>query len=519
MNAFKKTSFLLAAFVVASTLIINGCGDKGGGSNPTPPNPCASKTITVSGTVVNTTAGLSNGSITALASGSNGFTYQLNTGSFQSGANFTGLAAGTYTVTAKDADGCTGSNTFTVADPCTTKNITVSGTVVNTGVGLSNGSISATASNSTGFTYQLNSGAFQASGTFTGLAVATYTITAKDADGCTKSQNFTVNDLCTAKTITVSGTVVNTGAGLSNGSITASASGSTGFTYQLNSGSFQASGTFTTLAIGTYNITAKDLDGCTKTQSFTVNDICTAKTISVSGTVINAGPFAGATNGSIIATASGSTGFTYQLNTGTFQASGTFAGLAAGTYNITAKDADACTKTQSFTINSDPCFGKTLTINGATSPSDKCASTGIITINASGGTGFTYQLNSGSFQISNIFTGLAINNYNIAAKDADGCIKSGTASITLAASGTNFSAVKTILQTNCALSGCHVGAGATGGLDFTQDCIIVSSWDRIKARAIDGNPSVMPPSPNSPISASEKQKITDWINAGHRYID
>jgi hypothetical protein len=441
MSTFKKINYFLSAFLLSALFIVSGCGDKGGGVTPAPPNPCASKTITVSGTVTNTTTGAAIGAINATGAGSTGFTYQLNSGTFQASGNFTGLATGTYTITAKDGDGCTGAATFTVTDPCSIKNITITATIVNAGIGLSNGSIAATASGSTGFTYQLNTGAFQASGTFTGLAIGTYTITAKDADGCTKS------------------------------------------------------------------------------QSFSVTDICTAKTITISGSVINAGPFAGATNGSITATASGSTGFTYQLNTGTFQASGIFAGLAAGTYNITAKDADACTKTQSFTINSDPCFGKTLTINGATSPSDKCASTGIITINASGATGFTYQLNSGPFQISNIFTGLAVNNYNIAAKDADGCIKTGTASITLATSGSNFSAVKTILQTNCALSSCHVGAGATGGLDFTQDCIIVSSWDRIKARAIDGSPSVMPPSPNSPLSASEKQKITDWINAGHRYID
>ena len=518
MNSFKKISCLLTAFLLTSLLIINGCGDKGGGTTPPAPNPCASKTITVAGTVVNAAAGLSNGSITATGAGSTNFTYSINSGAFQASGGFTGLAAGTYTVTAKDADGCTGSGSFTVVDPCAAKNITVTGTTVNASVGLSNGSITATAANSTGFTYQLNTGAFQASGTFTALSIGTYTITAKDAEGCTKSQSFTVNDICTAKTITITATIVNAATGVSNGSITAAASGSTGFTYQLNSGAFQASGTFTGLAIGNYNITAKDVDGCLKTQSFTVADICTAKTITVSATIVNAGPSAGATNGSLTATASGSTGFTYQLNSGAFQASGTFSALAAGAYTITAKDADGCKKTQSFTITLDPCFAKTLTINGATTASDKCASTGTITITATGGTGFTYQLNTGTFQASNIFTGLAVNTYNIAAKDADGCIKTGTASVTQAAAGTNFSNVKSVLQTNCALSGCHAGSSPTGGLNFTLDCTIVSSWDRIKARAVDA-PTTMPPSPNAQLSTPDKQKILDWIAAGHKYTD
>jgi hypothetical protein len=442
MTALKKINFLLAAFLFSSLLIINSCGDKGGDPPPPPPNPCASKTITVAATVVNTTTGQAAGSITATGAGSTNFTYQLNTGAFQTSGTFTALAAGTYTITAKDAEGCTGSASFTVNDPCTAKSITVSGTVTNAGLGLANGAISATAAGSTGFTYQLNTGSFQASGNFTGLAVGTYTVTAKDADGCTKSQTFTVADICAAKAITITGVIV------------------------------------------------------------------------------NPGPASTATNGSITATAAGSTGFTYQIGTSAFQASGTFSGLGAGLYNITAKDADGCTKTQSFTLTADACIGKTLTISAATTGTDKCATTGTgtITITGGGGTGFTYQLGTGAFQAANIFTGLAANTYNIAVKDGDGCIKTGTATVNQAAGGALFGAVKSVLQSNCALSGCHAGSSPAGGLNFTVDCTIVNSWDRIKARAVDGSPSFMPPS-GPQLSAADKQKITDWIAAGHKFTD
>ena len=440
MSAIKRINLLFSVLIFS--IIINGCGDKGGGGTTTPPNPCASKTITVSATVVNTTTGQSVGSITATGAGS------------------------------------------------------------------------------TNFTYQLNAGAFQASGAFTGLAVGTYTITAKDAEGCTGTASFTVNDPCTAKSITVTGTVTNVGVGLTNGAINAIAAGSTGFTYQLNTGAFQASGNFTGLAIGTYTVTAKDADGCTKSQSFTVTDICTAKTITVTGTVVNAGPAAGAANGSIAATATGSTGFTYQIGTGAFQASGTFAGLAANTYSITAKDVDGCTKTQSFTITADPCIGKTLTINSTVTGTDKCLTTGTgsITVIGGGGTGFTYQIGTGAFQASNIFTSLAANTFNIAVKDGDGCTKTGTATVGQAAGGPLFGAVKTIMQNNCALSGCHAGSSPTGGLNFTVDCTIVNSWDRIKARGVDGNPSTMPPG-GPQLSATDKQKVLDWITAGHKFTD
>lgn len=443
MNLFNRISFLLLAILLISLSIINGCGDKGGGVTSPPPNPCAGKTITVTATVTNTTTGQSAGVINATGTGSSSFTYNLNGGTFQASGSFTGLAVGTYTIIAKDAEGCSGIANFTVNDPCTLKNITVTGTVVNTGVGQSTGSISATAIGSNGFTYQLNSGAFQASGTFNGLAIGAYTVTAKDADGCTKSQIFNIVDICSVKIITISTTVV------------------------------------------------------------------------------NAGPAAGATNGSIAATASGSTGFTYQLNSGIFQASGTFTGLAAGSYSITAKDLDGCTKSQSYNIIQDPCIGKTLNISAATTTHDKCSvsGTGSITITATGGTGFTYSLNGGAYQASNIFTGLLANTYSIAAKDVDGCIKTGSATVNVGLAGLNFSAVRSVLQANCALSGCHIGASPTGGLDFTQDCTIVGAWDRIKARAIDANPSIMPPPPNAPLSNTDKQKILDWIAVGHRFTD
>jgi hypothetical protein len=76
-----------------------------------------------------------------------------------------------------------------------------------------------------------------------------------------------------------------------------------------------------------------------------------------------------------------------------------------------------------------------------------------------------------------------------------------------------------VLQTNCATAGCHTGGSPAGGLNFTVDCTIVGSWDRIKARAVDAIPSQMPPPPNPALNAADKQKILDWITAGHRFID
>jgi hypothetical protein len=76
-------------------------------------NPCSGVTIVVTGTTVNSDG--TNGRIDATATGSTGFTYNLNGGAFGSTGTFSGLPPGNYTVIAKNGDGCTGSAVFIVA--------------------------------------------------------------------------------------------------------------------------------------------------------------------------------------------------------------------------------------------------------------------------------------------------------------------------------------------------------------------------------------------------------------------
>ncbi len=76
-------------------------------------DPCAGITIVVTGTTVNSDG--TNGVINATASGSTGFTYNINGGVFGPSGTFGSLSPGNYTVVAKNGNGCTGSNVFTVA--------------------------------------------------------------------------------------------------------------------------------------------------------------------------------------------------------------------------------------------------------------------------------------------------------------------------------------------------------------------------------------------------------------------
>jgi hypothetical protein len=411
-----------------------------------------------------------------------------------------------------------GGGTTTPTNPCASKTIVVTGTTTPTSTPTAiNGSITATASGSSGFTYSLNGGTAQASGAFTGLGAGSYSVTAKDADGCTGTQTFSVT-ATPCPSITVTATITQTSSPTAtNGAIVATGNGSTGFTYNLNGGTFQANGTFSNLTVGSYTIFAKDANGCTGSNSFSVT-AASCPTITLSSTPTNtSGPTA--TNGSIVAVASsGAAPYTYSKDGGTtFQASGTFGNLPVGTYPVVAKDANGCLSATVSTTIAATC--PTITASSTTTNTIKCESnTGTITVTATGGaTPFTYSKDGGTtFQSSNIFNLLAVGNYNLGVKDANGCTTTGSATVSQAPAGILFSAVKAVLATNCAVPGCHSGATPQNGLNFGDDCTIVTQSARIKARAVDFNPSQMPPS-GPPISVADRQKIVDWINAGGKH--
>lgn len=403
-----------------------------------------------------------------------------------------------------------------VADPCAGKVITITETVTPTSGGTStNGIIAVTAAGSTGFSYSINNGAFAGTNTFTNLAVGTYAVTVKDLNGCTAIKNIQVtSNSCPVITITAT-TNNTTSPTATNGSIVATATGSTGFTYSINGAAFQASGSFTGLAVGSYVISVKDANGCTGTNTFSIT-AASCPTITVTAVVTNtSGPTV--SNGGLNATATGGVApYTYSINAGTtFVSSGNFTNLAVGNYNIIAKDANGCIgNSGTLTVSSAPC--PTIAISTSVVGTDKCSNnTGVVTVTASGSTGLQYSINGVSFQSSNFFNALAMGTYTITVRDLNGCTNTASATVTVRPPGANFAAVKAVLASNCAIPGCHAGASPQNGLNFSDDCTIVAQSARIKARAVDANPSIMPPF--GTISTADKQKIVDWINAGATY--
>jgi hypothetical protein len=127
-----------------------------------------------------------------------------------------------------------------------------------------------------------------------------------------------------------------------------------------------------------------------------------------------------ATQGSI-ACNGGTTTITVSATGGTapYTGTGTFT-VSAGTYNYSITDAAGNRDTVSVVVNQP----SIITVNVASGTITTVGGTTSIQINATGGTGTAYQyrLNSGSYQSSNIFSGVPAGNHVVNVKDNNGCI-------------------------------------------------------------------------------------------------
>lgn len=158
----------------------------------------------------------------------------------------------------------------------------------------------------------------------------------------------------------------------------------------------------------------------------------------------------------------------------------------------------------------DPCSGVTITPVAGVTHTTTGLTQGTITVTSPIGSGYTYSINGTTFQSSVNFFNLAAGSYTLTAKSGAGC--AGTLALTINGYGPKFYAVRTLINGYC--GPCHLHGTINGGKNFDLDSDVVNSWDRIKARAVDGIPTFMPE--GGQLTASDKQKIVDWITAGHQ---
>ncbi|PLX07271.1 MAG: hypothetical protein C0596_11700, partial [Marinilabiliales bacterium] len=129
-----------------------------------------------------------------------------------------------------------------------------------------------------------------------------------------------------------------------------------------------------------------------------------------------------ASDATLTIVATGGTGsYTYSLNGGTPQLSNVFENLSAGSYTVEVVDEMGCSVLTNEVMISNPDL---LEASASADFQVSCfdASDATLTVLATGGTGsYTYILNGGTPQLSNVFENLSAGNYTVEVVDEMGC--------------------------------------------------------------------------------------------------
>ncbi len=374
--------------------------------------------------------------ITAPTGGYGTYEYSIDGGATWSGSGtFNNLQPATYDVRIRDAShiGC-----FIVLNPqlTITEPAQLAAAVGKTDItcfGANNGIISITSPTGGYGTYEYsdNGGAtWQVSGTFSSLIPGSYDVRIRDRahTGCFVVLNpALVITQPPALSATVTPTMV-TCNGSNDGIITITnpLGGYGTYQYTINGGAtWQASGTFNFLAPGTYNVRIRDAANIT-CESVLDPALVITQPAKLAGTVGNTNVTCfGANDGTISITApTGGYGtYEYTIDGGTtWLASGSFAALAPGFYNVQIRDAAHTTcvviLNGSLRITEPPALTANVNRSNVTCNG---ANDGTITITSpTGGSGtYEYSISGGtSWQASGSFTGLVPGSYNVQIRDA-----------------------------------------------------------------------------------------------------
>ena len=368
--------------------------------------------------------GVCDANIVSSASGGTGaLSYSWDNGAGSS-ANASSLCAGTnYTLTVTDANSCAIDASSAPSEP-TTLSLTTSGNDVSCN-GLSDGDATVSVSGgTTAYSYSWDDGTLQNTATASSLAAGSYTVTVRDANGCTDKETYTVG---APSAITLTTSSNDATCGNTNGNATVSASGGAGgYTYLWDDVGAQTTATASTIASGSYTVQVTDANGCVEPAIVAVSDTG-GPTVSISNSV-NVFCNGGNTGIATSSVTGGATPYSYAWDDPDSQTGNTASGLIAGTYSLTVTDNVGCTNSTSVTITEATALNTSTSGNDLTCNAD---GSGYVTVSATGGAGgYTYLWDDIGDQTISTATGLSAGTYNVTVTDASGCTAVDSVSIT-----------------------------------------------------------------------------------------
>lgn len=266
------------------------------------------------------------------------------------------------------------------------------------------------------FTFSLDNSPTQTTNVFNNLAAGSYNYSVTDNAGCTVSGTvILVATTNIAATVSQTATISCTGS--QTATIVVSPTGGTApYSFTINNGADQASNTFVNLGAGTYTIGIIDANGCSTTLTYVVTEP-PALTVNMIPTMISCN---GANDGMLTSQVSGGTSpYTYSLNGGTAVNTPNFNNLAAGTYMLTATDANGCQQAFTSTVT-EP---SVLTLTASTTVSN--GNDGTIALSATGGNSpYSYSMDGQIYYSGSFFANLGIGTFTCYVKDNNGCVTS-----------------------------------------------------------------------------------------------
>jgi large repetitive protein len=420
--------------------------------------------------------GQCNGSITATASGGTGpYTYSWTpVGTFPGSIVNTiiNLCSNFYTVTVTDANGCSTTTSVPIFEPIAlTATLSVQDALCNSQC---NGSATLVASGGTpNYSYTWTPAA-STNSIATNLCSGTYNSIVSDANGCTVTQTFIINQP-TAVNVTITPTNPSCN-GLCNGSITSSVTGGTGaFTYTwIPTAPTQTAASASGLCAGNYTLIVNDANGCIgQNVTALTNPPALLANVSFTNPSCNA-----SCNGIAVSAPSGVGPYSYTWTPGPLSTP-TITNLCAGSYTLIVSDNNSCKDTAVVTLVAPA----TLTINTASTPAT-CSlfpcngSLNVIALGGNGGYTYTWSPSNPSPITGTAGISLCAGIYTLTLTDNLGC--SGIFSIPL--SNSNGPSGATATSTDVTCNGlCNgvamVGNPITGGTPgYTVAWVTSSTW-------------------------------------------
>ncbi len=357
------------------------------------------------------------GAIEVSANGGVG-NYEFSAGSTTNTTGiFNGISGGVYLVQVTDGNGCTASLEVDINEPNSLNGSVSQSQNVNC-FGGNNGSVQVNAAGGVGtLTFSLGNET-NTTGVFENLTAGNYSIIIEDENNCSSTIEVMIAQPDELEISLSNLTEVNCYEG-SDGVVNLSSNGGTG-TVQFTLGNeTNTTGIFENLAVGTFNFTIEDENGCTDEMEISITSPTQISTTVVNNQTITC---AGEANGMIeILAVGGTNNFEYSFGNET-NTTGIFSGISAGTFSFFATDGNGCVEEISYTFD-EP---QTIEFENIETQSVDCNgnANGMIQLDANGGTGdLTFTLGNET-NSTGVFENLSEGTYEVFVTDENNCMTS-----------------------------------------------------------------------------------------------